>query len=59
VTLSKPNDASDRARALGMLLLLVASVAWLMVTDRSRRVATQEMGVGRFRSVRSGPPPTI
>ncbi|HVT64823.1 MAG TPA: hypothetical protein VHD81_06700 [Mycobacteriales bacterium] len=59
VALSKPDDASDRARALGMLLLLVASVAWLMATDRSRRVATQEMGVGRFRSVRSGPPPTI
>lgn len=59
VTLSKPDDARDRARAIGMLLLLVSGVAWLVVTDRSGRVATQEMGVGRFRSVRSGPPPSI
>ncbi|HVU61477.1 MAG TPA: hypothetical protein VHA79_14875 [Mycobacteriales bacterium] len=59
VALSKPDDAKDRARALGMLLLLVAAVAWLVVTDRSGRVAGQEMGVGRFRSVRSGPPPSI
>jgi len=59
VALSKPDDAKDRARALGMLLLLVAAVAWLVVTDRSGRVAGHEMGVGRFRSVRSGPPPSI
>jgi hypothetical protein len=42
-----------------MLLLLVSAVAWLIVTDRGTRAATQEMGVGRFRSIRTGPPPTI
>jgi hypothetical protein len=59
VALSKPDDASDRARALGTLLLLLAGVAWLVVTDRGARPMSREMGVGRFRSVRSGPPPTI
>ncbi|HVV75756.1 MAG TPA: hypothetical protein VHC43_06935 [Mycobacteriales bacterium] len=59
VALSKPDDARDRARALGMLLLLLAAVAWLVVTERSGRAAPQEMGVGRFRATRTGPPPTI
>jgi hypothetical protein len=59
VALITADDTGDRARAFGMLLLLLAAVAWLVVTDRGAAVATQEMGVGRFRSVRSGPPPTI
>lgn len=54
---SRPDDGRERARAIGLLVALVVATAWFSFTDR-RREAT-EMGVGRFRSVRSGPPPTV
>ena len=61
VALSKPDDAAQRTQAIGMLVALVVATAWLTLTERGRRtvVATGEWGVGRFRSERSGPPPTI
>jgi hypothetical protein len=59
VALSEPDDRKERARAIGMLLLLLAAVAWLVVTERGGHVVTNELGVGRFRSARSGPTPTI
>ena len=55
--LSSPDDHGDRIRALGLLLALIAVTAWLTLTDRNQPAT--EMGVGRFRSPRSGPPPTI
>lgn len=57
--LSKPNDGRERTRAIGMLLLLLVVVGWLIATERGGRAAPEEHGVGRFRSARSGPPPTI
>jgi hypothetical protein len=54
---SRPDDARERMRAIGLLIALVVATAWFSFTDRRR--GTQEMGVGRFRSLRSGPPPTI
>lgn len=57
--LSKPNDHRERAAAIAMLVALLVTVGWLIVTERGGRVATEELGVGRFRSSRSGPPPAI
>jgi hypothetical protein len=58
VALAKPDDTRDRTAALGLLVALVVAGLWLAVTDRGRSQA-QEMGIGRFRSTRSGPPPTV
>jgi hypothetical protein len=57
--LSKPNDHRERAAAIAMLVALLVTVGWLIVTERGGRVASEELGVGRFRSSRSGPPPAI
>lgn len=58
--LSKPDDHRERAAALAMLIALVAAVGWLTVTERGGKPAqTDELGVGRFRSTRSGLPPSI
>jgi hypothetical protein len=54
---SRPDDSRERLRAIGLLIALVAATAWFSFTDR--RSGSAEMGVGRFRSQRSGPPPTI
>jgi hypothetical protein len=55
--LDKPDDHRERISALGMLVALVVVTAWTTLTDRGKRTA--EMGIGRFRSQRLGPPPTI
>jgi hypothetical protein len=57
--LSKPDDHRERAAAIAMLVALIATAGWLIVTERGGHVVTEELGVGRFRSLRSGPPPTI
>lgn len=57
--LSKPDDRRERAAALAMLAALVAAVGWLVVTERGGRARGDELGVGRFRSFRNGPTPTI
>jgi hypothetical protein len=57
--LSKPDDHRERAAAIAMLAALIAAAGWLIVTERGGRVVAAELGVGRFRSVRSGLPPTI
>jgi hypothetical protein len=54
---SRPDDARERMRAIGLFIALLVATAWFAFTDR--RGASAEMGVGRFRSPRSGPPPTI
>ncbi|HVW79968.1 MAG TPA: hypothetical protein VHB69_03385 [Mycobacteriales bacterium] len=54
---SSPDDATERMRAVGLLVALVVATAWFSFTDRRRDAG--EMGVGRFRSMRDGPPPTI
>jgi hypothetical protein len=54
---SRPDDGRERTRAIGLLIALVAATAWFAFTDR--RGHSTEMGVGRFRAQRSGPPPTI
>ena len=59
VALSKPDDTRDRTAAVGALIALAMATAWLTMTDRGGRSRDQEMGIGRFRSARSGPPPTI
>lgn len=53
------DDARARAAAIALLVGLVAAVGWLSGTDRTPRPAGMEWGVGRFKSTRSGPPPTI
>lgn len=58
-TVARPDDRRERAAALAMLIALVASVGWLVVTERGSRVATTELGVGRFRASRAGQPPAI
>lgn len=56
---AKPlDDHRARAAALALLVGLITATGWLAVTDRGRGAA-REWGVGRFRSLRSGPPPTI
>ncbi|MGN6472431.1 MAG: hypothetical protein ACTHK4_02125 [Mycobacteriales bacterium] len=58
--LSKPNDHRERAAALAMLVALAVAAGWLTVTDRGgKRPRTDELGVGRFRSTRTGLPPAI
>ncbi len=57
--LSKPDDRRERAAAIAMLIALVATAGWLAATDRRKQPLSAELGVGRFRSSRSGPPPTI
>jgi hypothetical protein len=59
VAASRPDDHRERIRALGMLVALVGVTGWLTLTERRRRPAQPELGVGRFRAVRTGPPPTI
>ncbi|HEX3897874.1 MAG TPA: hypothetical protein VHW74_01775 [Mycobacteriales bacterium] len=54
---SGPDDGRERTRAIGLLITLVVATAWFAFTDR--RSGSTEMGVGRFRSARTGPPPTI
>lgn len=59
VTAAKPlDDARARAAAIALLIGLVVATAWLSVTNRTQRPAT-EWGIGRFTSSRTGPPPTI
>ncbi|HVT22316.1 MAG TPA: hypothetical protein VHE57_13120 [Mycobacteriales bacterium] len=58
VALSEPDDTRDRTAAVGLLVALAVAGMWLTATDH-RRAKPQEMGIGRFRSLRSGPPPTI
>jgi hypothetical protein len=57
VAASKPDDKSQRAKAVALLVALVVAAFWLSRTDR--RVQVAEWGVGRFRSSRTGPPPAI
>jgi hypothetical protein len=59
VALSKPDDARERTRAIGMLVALIVATGWLTLTERGGRRVQEELGVGRFRSARTGPPPTI
>lgn len=54
---SRPDDHKQRVRAIAMLVALVVAVGWLIRSDR--RVQAVEWGVGRFRSARTGPPPSI
>jgi hypothetical protein len=57
--LSKPDDGSERTRAIGMLVALIVVTGWLTLTERGGRKPHEELGVGRFRSIRNGPPPSI
>jgi hypothetical protein len=57
---SKPDDRTERIRALGMLVALIAVAGWLTGSERrSKTSATDVLGIGRFRSTRTGPPPLI
>lgn len=53
------DDTRARAAAIALLVGLTAAAAWLASTDRRPRTAGAEWGVGRFKSSRTGPPPTI
>lgn len=57
VAASAPDDHSERAKAIALLVALVVAVLWLSLSER--RVQVAEWGVGRFRSQRNGPPPAI
>ncbi|HWC33417.1 MAG TPA: hypothetical protein VG650_01195 [Mycobacteriales bacterium] len=59
LSLSKPDDHRERTAAIGMLVALIAAVGWLTATEHGKRAPATEYGVGRFRSSRTGPPPTI
>jgi hypothetical protein len=60
VSAAKPlDDTRARAAAIALLVGLVAAAAWLASTDRRPRAAGAEWGIGRFKTSRTGPPPTI
>jgi hypothetical protein len=59
VATSKPDDRRERTAAVGLLVALAVATAWLTLTDRGGRAQQAELGVGRFRSTRSGPTPSI
>jgi hypothetical protein len=59
VTSVKPiDDTAARTQAIGGLVALLAITAWLSYSAAGRK-AVEQWGVGRFRAVRSGPPPSI